>query len=323
MRIKSILPLILVFGMVAESNGLIVYEGTSANASAPTDDPGWANVGRITSSSQLGSGIYLGDGWILLARHAVTNGQGDPSHPAQFTLGSTAYDVDASTRSVIGDSDLALYRLSNPPSLPSLNLSTAAVTAGEEVVMISWGVRQANTNTVTGWEVSGNPNGPTWDGNADPGDENVFGYQWTTSRNKRWGENEVATANMNVSGPGGFLTTSFRTVFGMEENSAQGAVGDSGGAVFVKRNGEWELVGMMFATNAFPNQPSGASVANNFSIFNQEFSSSGFWAFDGNQTFSADLFVYRDDILAIIPEPSLILLMVTGLSILFFRRRRA
>lgn len=70
-------------------------------------------------------------------------------------------------------------------------------------------------------------------------------------------------------------------------------------------NDTWELAGMMFAISTFENQPGG----NNTAVF-------------GNQTFSADLSAYSSQFLHLVPEPSLAMLAVAGLGLMFRRRRQ-
>jgi hypothetical protein len=69
---------------------------------------------------------------------------------------------------------------------------------------------------------------------------------------------------------------------------AQAALGDSGGAVLARRDGRWELAGVMVAISTFPGQPP----------------SSGLF---GNTTTAADVSYYRNQILAVmegrVPRP--------------------
>jgi hypothetical protein len=63
--------------------------------------------------------------------------------------------------------------------------------------------------------------------------------------------------------------------------------GDSGGGVFLKRGGQWELVGIMFAQFVWPNQPVSTAVF-------------------GNLGAHADVFFYRQQILDVMNSPPVV-----------------
>jgi hypothetical protein len=67
---------------------------------------------------------------------------------------------------------------------------------------------------------------------------------------------------------------------------AQAVAGDFGGAVFAKHGGQWQLAGIMVAAEGYSGQPSPELTA----VF-------------GNETFMADLSYYRNQIVAVVPEP--------------------
>ncbi|MBY0400609.1 hypothetical protein K2X89_09960, partial [Myxococcota bacterium] len=83
---------------------------------------------------------------------------------------------------------------------------------------------------------------------------------------------------------GSWTTLAIATVFDppsardATEYEAQATVGDSGGAVFVKRNGEWLLAGMMTSVTGYTRHPARTSMY-------------------GDTTYAADLSVYRSEIL--------------------------
>jgi len=60
---------------------------------------------------------------------------------------------------------------------------------------------------------------------------------------------------------------------------SQAVPGDSGGAVFIKRSGTWELAGILFSRFLYTDQPSETAVF-------------------GNQSAAADVSFYREQILA-------------------------
>jgi hypothetical protein len=110
-----------------------------------------------------------------------------------------------------------------------------------------------------------------------------FGFSWTEKGSKRWGTNRVASIDETLY-QGSWTTHSFALVFdppttpATTEFEAQAAVGDSGGAVFVKRDGEWLLAGMMTSVTGFSRAPARTSMY-------------------GDSTYAADLSSYRSEIL--------------------------
>ena len=71
-------------GPFSGSAGAVVIDRVNAgsgNMSAPSDDPGWNNVGAIG----VGGGVYIGYGWVLTANHV---GSGDG-----ITLGGVKYPM--------------------------------------------------------------------------------------------------------------------------------------------------------------------------------------------------------------------------------------
>jgi len=106
------------------------------------------------------------------------------------------------------------------------------------------------------------------------------GWLWGATAGKRWGTNKV-TATGVANNTFGF-SASFTHIgtMGSTTYEAMGADGDSGGATFIKNGGAWELAGVMFAISAYVGQPP-------------------LTALYGNLTWSVDLSVYRDQLIAI------------------------
>ena len=104
----------------APARGVIIDTITgTGNTSAPADDPGWANVGVRGA----GSGVYLGDRWVLSAHHV---GAGS------ILLGGTTYAVEANTAfrltnggaaGTSASTDLVMFRLATDPGLPMLPIA--------------------------------------------------------------------------------------------------------------------------------------------------------------------------------------------------------
>lgn len=301
------------FGLVASSAQAVVVatgDGTQ-NTTAPTDDFGLANVGRVfnTVNGFYNSGVYLGNGWVLTAYHVVR----DPGETGFLfgsvvfkdpVLGDTTFVVNPSTaiRLQNADSsfaDLALFQLTAVPTfLSSVTIASALPTAGSAISMAGNGLnRQAD---LTYWEIDGSE---VWTESGAPGD--ASGYKEINgSQTIRWGTNTIEAGTL-ATDIGFGTTTFFRTDFDNTTNQAQAAAGDSGGAVFYKNGANWELIGILNAAGDQAGQP-------------------GFTAVFGNETYAVSLPTYRDQIVAAVPEPGSIGLGLAGGAILLgWRRRRA
>jgi hypothetical protein len=105
----------------------------------------------------------------------------------------------------------------------------------------------------------------------------------------RWGRNVVSVAPTAIV-YGGATTRAFQVDFNQSgiSSEAQAVVGDSGGAVFLKRSGQWQLVGVMFLIGAYTGQPYQSTV-----VF-------------GQYTLSADVAFYRAQLESIMhPSPQI------------------
>lgn len=283
--------------------GVIISSGDgTGNTTAPADDPGWSNVG---SRGGL-SGVYLGSRWVLTGFHV---GAGS------LTLGGTTYSAEAGTSvrlknptglGLSTDTDLLMYQIDTDPLLPSLTISSALPALGTDVTLIGNG-RNRDTGK-TFWDDATNP----WTETVEAGSDEE-GFKWSGGNTMRWGENAIdeidgfSLININA-GFGNVLShvTAFDKVG--ETHEAQAAVGDSGGAMFLKNGASWELAGIILAISTTTGQP-------------------GETAAFGNRTFSASLPVYRDQINAImaVPEPHewvLVSLILCGGAI-YFKHKKA
>ena len=108
------------------------------------------------------------------------------------------------------------------------------------------------------------------------------GYQRSGPRVIRWGVNALTKAGVDIT-----LGSTFSRAFGVVFDEAGGAdegqivKGDSGGAAFLKRDDQWQLVGIHFAIAPYAGQP------NNTLAF-------------GNTGYSVDVSHYRQEIEAIL-----------------------
>jgi hypothetical protein len=275
----------------------------TGNTTAPADDPGWANVGRRGG----GSGVYLGNGWVLTAAHV---GGG----PVVLGGGTYAMLAGSDTRLTNGGepgktalTDLTLFKLGTTPvGLAGVPIAAAATGSGAAVTMIGAG---RDRGAFTQWSVNTAPNPWVWTEVSSGGNE--AGYKTLSSRTMRWGTNAVSGTGVWVNDGYGeikMLTTTFDASAG-DSSEAQAAYGDSGGGVFHKNGSTWELTGLMLTVAGYSGQPDAGANA----VF-------------GNVTYAADLSFYRPQIMAIVPEPQAIVLVVTATAGLLvgrsLRRRR-
>jgi hypothetical protein len=232
----------------------ILVQGGNGNTSPPADDPGWANVGRIGGLNC----VYVGYGWVVTAGHVGTGGGSIAG------IDGANYPILVSTLTVIPhdathDADLVVMRLDPwPEHLPVLEIAPVSPAGGTPVVMIGRG--------------------------RDRGAPVTGGFSWASTFAKRWGTNAVgglvngvpyATLPIDI-GPSRTqaLVLQFDQAGGPDEGAV--TIGDSGGGLFVKPGGEWQLAGIQFALMG----------TEGYSYF-------------GDDALSVDLSYYRDEILAI------------------------
>lgn len=285
-------------------------DGTQ-NTTAPVDDFGWANVGRVydTADGFFISGVYLGNGWMLTAYHGVRDGGATGFQFGTVILNGSNYSVNTGTALRLQNADttltdLALFQLtSTPAGLPSLTLASANPTNGLSLSMMGNGPDRNASETH--WNVNTGVNPWTWTETGGAG--NAQGYKWTAGQQSlRWGTNNITAfgggSTTAVVDDGMGIITTFKTNFSNFTDEAQAGGGDSGGGVFWKEGGNWVLGGIMLTTAAYSGQPSGTSVY-------------------GDETYSANVATYRSQITSIIPEPSSALLALAGAGLLARRRR--
>lgn len=290
---SAILGLLFIF-LPFTVKAVLVYDGTSDNQLAPPDDPGWDAIGKFTTTGKVGSAVFLGNvggfAWFLTANHV-------PTSATTLEIASSTYTAFFDVQQ-IGIADLKVFRLNSEiTGLSPVTLATTTPTIGKSVTMIGFGKQ----GTKVTWDTSTNP----W---TQPG-SNAEGYTWSDPNIMQWGTNEVHGVSLLVG-----TTVSFATDFDDVAGRAQGSLGDSGGAVFIKEGSVWELAGIMFAVgvsdgtnyaSSFTGQPSSTSVAKITGSPNSK-----------SVTFNAQIAEYRSAILAAIPEPSSKALAIVGMMLL-------
>jgi len=247
----------------------------SGNTSAPADDPGWLYVGKLGGLSA----VYLGDGWVLTARHAAaatkvlrpkrskTLGLAGAPHPLDPVPAIDIRNPDGSL------ADLVMLRLQSAPDLPDLEMAEQTPRLGTPVVMIGRG--KDRVAALAYWRAAFSP--------GTAASHRYAGFDWTERNRKRWGTNRVERVGGDLPERSGVRTRVFATSFdrGGSEFEAQAARGDSGGAVFTRNaEGVWVLAGIMLSVS--------------------EFSGQGQRAIFGNLTLSAEVAFYRDQIRAVL-----------------------
>ena len=234
---------------------VIISGGNGAvNTTAPSDDPGWSNVGSIRAgnggSSRAGA-VYLGDKWFVTANHIYAL-----DNPTGVVVGASCYTVDSNSWTRLQntqfpnagtDTDLMLFQVKERPVLPSLRIRSSQISFGANVIMIGNGYDRQSDLVYwnSSWLVT----------NATSG---VYsGYLWNTSSAiLRWGTNRVsASAQNNWLNYGYGNVRAFQTTFdgNRGSNECQAAQYDSGGGAFYKNSGNWELAGIMLSVD----QPAG------------------------------------------------------------------
>jgi hypothetical protein len=270
MKAARACALLLLLLLGAPALAIVQSTGDGMNTiTPPADDPGFDHVG-VTGNGL--SGIYLGNGWMLTANHV-----GEQS----LTLGGVTYPAVPGSAVQLQYSpgvfsDVLLVRLAPEPPLPPLVLSSAAPAVDDNVMMIGFGWDRSG---LICWnaayaEVTCNPLAAH------------RGFKAAGAYRIRWGRNLVKMSNMDVA-MAPWNTRGFEVQFDQSgvTYEAQGVPGDSGGAVFLKRGSQWELVGVMFAITVHDGQPYYTT------------------AMFGQSTFLVDVAWYRAQIEAITAAP--------------------
>ena len=229
---------------------------------APPDFPYW---GHVTQRRYDGpTVIYLGNGYALTARHV---GMGE------IYLDGEVFEPERGTKRTILNrtgtaADAMIFALEDDPPFPEwpvVPIATEPPREGEDVLLIGFGRERSRVDEFE------DPAGPR------------FSFRWTDKGAKRWATNRISSA-FDVLAQGKMTSRAFVMRFdepysrNATRHEAQAAVGDSGGGVFVRRDGEWQLLGLMVSVSGIRNAPGSGAVY-------------------GDSTYVVDLSHYRPEIL--------------------------
>jgi len=340
MRLMLIVALLAMWGTRNSPRAeALIVEDMTGTTTAPTDDPGWNNI-TISGSHNfiyLGNSWALS---AFHVGYPIS-GNGLRFSTGSFpVLQNKVFTVRNPTGSGLTEfTDLRLVRLNGDPNLPSIfdpnpqfTIAASPVTsstpeAQREVVIIGRGPsRQPN---LTQWKVTvvaGN-NNDTWQTpTTEPTHSGYFAMS-PSDDTKRWGKNQIANEDPIFGGSDPDLRGTVQYALGVGPrdvvsmvtrfdqqpdlqnpsrtglpNEFQAVSGDSGSAIFHKRNGQWELIGIVNGIHStYDNQPGPFSNPPSLST-----------AVYGNYTLFADLSYYRNEILSIINDPEMKKFSING-----------
>lgn len=239
----------------------------SSKAPTPVPDPAGelrskasADLGRHLGKVGMGTGIYLGDGFVMTSAHVGC-------YPFQLADGSF-YRPDYQSWRVIphedgSPSDVAIFRIGIPHGdealgkLPPLPIAKESPSPGSSIMLFGSGLSQDPEPAVM---------------KSNEKVVAVLGYRVGRQRDLLSGSSVVDEIHEAPIASGKGETHCFSTRFGRDGHHAQASDGDSGGASFVFNEGlgRWELAGCIIAVSQ----------------------KAGFVPF-GSRTFMADLSRYR------------------------------
>lgn len=286
----------------------VVVASANENTTSPDPTFPWNNVGIVNSST----GIYLGDRWVLTARHVTQF-----AAPIEFP-GIGIFEPESDVKMLIENptgrglsefTDLALFRLRDDPGLPPIRIASQTPAIGTEVYLVGNG--RDREEDLTFWDADITPARNEWVETDESGE--YSGYKTISSKTIRWGTNLIENdetlffdfdqghthvIDTGITGEVIALITEFdregySNTFTFDDEGridtdyeAQAVLNDSGGGLFVLNDGNWELAGIINSVFGHSGQDDEGGPATRLNpLF-------------GNVTFSANLADYRDFIIS-------------------------
>ena len=217
-RFHWLLGAFFLFAQVDFANAIVFFsQGNDANLDNPGVGLPWDNVVQMRNESgPIGSGVYLGNRYVLTAGHV--------GPLTSVKVGFVDYLLDSSPAVAIGTADMKLVRLALDPGLNGVRLNTNPSGDSGNSYLVGYGVGRASSSLLGSSPV-------TW------GD--------SSTALKRWGTNLVDGAIAGVQ-VGGYTSDLLRTQFNSNAglNEAALTIYDSGSALFRQIGSEWYLVGL-------------------------------------------------------------------------------
>jgi len=292
--IRAIFLLGSFLGMAIDARAIIFYSaGNEHNTTDPGDGLPWQNVVEVRSSSGItGSGVYLGNRYVLTAAHVGPTDFVRVNNSLDFSL-EPAEPLQFATPGM--NPDLKLLRLQTNPGLGNVLLNTASANDLGAARLVGNGVGRSGAS-------------PTGTSPVPWGD--------ASTANKRWGENVVDNRIFNQTPSGSaytsdLLRTQFNTNAGV--NEAALTLYDSGSALFRFVESNWLLVGL------------GAYVASNGESYANPTALSGSQSNDDNYFIRISSYATAENVLGgiVVPEPAALHRLVWAAGIYILSRRKA
>ena len=200
------------------ANAIVFFsQGNDANLTNPGNGLPWDNVVQMRNESgPIGTGVYLGNRYVLTAGHV--------GPLTSVKVGFVDYLLDSSPAVAVGQADMKLVRLASDPGLSGVRLNTNPSGDAGNSYLVGYGVGRSSSSLLGSSPV-------TW------GD--------SSTAIKRWGTNFVdgAIAGVQVAG---YTSDLLRTQFNSNSGANEAAltIYDSGSALFRQIGSEWFLVGL-------------------------------------------------------------------------------
>jgi hypothetical protein len=267
----------------AASRAIVLYDADeTANIAAPANGEPWQYVARLDIGGSADA-----SGVYLGNNFILTANHVNLNATSTAQLNGQTFAIDTSFAAVqIGGADIKLFKILGTPGLSALPLMTVDDNdKNKDCTIIGWGVGKGSEVADQGWN---------WNLAENP-------------RIERWGLNHTRPTYY-TDGSLSYLTTEFNSTGGADEAAV--TLGDSGGGLFINVSGTWKLAGITSATDTL-----------NQSLYDNDTMTGGDQP-DWNYFVPVRLYESQIQSQTSIPEPSTLLLIVSGVAMLAYRRPR-